>query len=102
MTHPNYLLRTCFVLVLLFLPLIISRLGFGTKRFWGGYALVAAGLFGVFAVAGWLVGFGMDVIGELRVLGPLHDFAGISFAFTCCAFFGGAFAEKAAGKMRRF
>jgi hypothetical protein len=100
--HPNYPLRTALAFVLLFAPLVISRLGFGTKRFWGGYAFSTAAFFGVFAVAGWIVRVGMDIIGELQLLRPVGEFAGVSFVFAFCAFCGGAFAESAAGKMQRF
>ena len=102
MGHTNYPLRITFALMLLFAPFVISRLGFGTKRLWSQYALVAAGFFGIFAIAGWVVHIGMDVTGEQQLLRILDDFAGISFAFACCAFCGGAFAERAAGNMRRF
>jgi hypothetical protein len=97
-----YPLRTSFALLLLFVPLVISRLGFGTKGFWKTYALFGAGFFGTFAIAGWLVTIGMDAVAEHQVLYTLSDFAGISFLFCCCAFCGGAVAEKTAGKMRRF
>ena len=98
----NYPLRTSCALALLLAPLIISRFGVGTKRTWSTYAFVASGFFGVFAVAGWLVRVGMDVVGEVQVIRPIGDFAVLSFAFAVCAFFGGSFAESVASKMRRF
>jgi hypothetical protein len=99
---PNYPLRSAIAAVLLLLPLIISRLGAGTKRFWGTYTLGFGGFFFAFAAAGWLVRMGMDVMGETQVVRSVGEFAGISFVFAACAFCGGAFAEKTAGKMRRY
>jgi len=101
MTHPNYPLRTSVALVLLFVPVVISRLGFGTKRQWGWYALYATGFLVVFTVADWLVGCAMDLVGQSKTLLPLKDYTGISFTLAVCAFLGGAFAEAVAGRMRR-
>ena len=95
-SSPNYVLRSSVGLILLFVPLIISRLGFGTKRLWGTYTFL------VFAAAGWLVGLAMDVRGEADTLRSMRDFAGVSFTLAICSFCGGAFAEKKAGKMRRY
>lgn len=100
--HPNYAFRSSVVLVLLFVPVLISRFGRGSKRFWYEYTWCAGGFFLIFAVAGWLVTMGMDLIGESQVLRSVGDFAGIAFVFACCGFCGGAFAEKAAGKMGRY
>lgn len=100
--HPNYGLRISIVLVLLFVPMIVSRLGRGSKRFWTEYALWMGGFFLIFALAGWLVRVGLYVTGESQVLQVVSDFAGISFVFAACAFFGGALAENVAGKMGRY
>jgi hypothetical protein len=86
----------------LFLPLLISRLGGGTKRLWGAYTLGIAAFFLVFAVAGLLVALATDVMGETSTLRSAQDFAGGSFVFAICAFCGGSFAESAAGKMKRY
>lgn len=98
---PNYVLRSSVCLGLLFVPLIISRLGFGTKRLWATYSVGVAGFFLVFAVAGWLVELAMNVMGEADTLRTIQDFAGISFVLAICSFCGGAFAEKKADGMRR-
>jgi hypothetical protein len=102
MSIPNHELRISIALALLFAPMIISRLGHGSKRFWSEYALWVGGLFLIFALAGWLVHVGLDVTGESQVLQVVGDFAGISFVFGACAFIGGSFAEKAAGRMGRY
>jgi hypothetical protein len=102
MEHPDYILRSSFAVVLLFVPLIISRLGFGTKRLWAEYAFAAAGFFAIFACAGWLVRAGLIVVGQIHALRVVGDFAGLSVVFAICAFIGAAFAEKTAGKMGRF
>ena len=95
------IVRAVFAAVLLLLPLVLAHLGVGTKKAWGMYALGAPFFFFIFAVAGWLSSFGMTLMGETETLRPLGSFAGSSFAFGCCAFFGGAFAEKRAGNRGR-
>ena len=88
MTHPNYLL-SALALVLLFVPLIISRLGLGTKRWWQHYAFVMSGSFLVAAFEAWRI----QLSG-----GPIN----LSLVLAVCSFMGGAFAESTAGRMRRF
>jgi hypothetical protein len=64
----NYLLRSSVAAILLLLPFVVSRLGFGTKKFWSMYAFGCGGFFLTFAVAGWLVSIGMNVTAEPETL----------------------------------
>lgn len=87
MTHPNYLF-SALALVLLFVPLVISRLGVGTKRLWHRYAIWIPLSFLAYAFEDWRISDGSET--------------NISVVLAVCAFFGGAFAESTAGRMRRF
>ncbi len=95
------IVRPVVVAVLLLLPVVLAHLGVGTKKAWGMYALGAPIFFFIFAIAGWISSFAMTLTVETETLRPLGSFAGSSFAFGCCAFFGGAFAEKRAGNRQR-
>lgn len=66
------------------------------------YAVGSAGFFLTFTIAAFIVNFGMSASTEANVLQAIADFRDISFYFAVAAFFGGAFAESAAGKMGRF
>jgi hypothetical protein len=98
MGPPNYTLRTAIALALLLGPVILSRLGIGSKGGWGTYTLVSPGIFLTFAVTAPLVRLGMG----FSALGSFGEFSGVSFAFAALAYIGGAFAESAARKTGRF
>jgi len=84
----SYYPLSAFAAVLLFVPLMISRLGFGTKRWWHRYAIWIPLPFLSYAYEDWRISDGSEI--------------NISVVLGFCSFVGGALAESTAGRMRRF
>jgi hypothetical protein len=99
-THPTFALRLMLVLSTLFVPMIISRAGVGTRKQWFIYLCVSVGSLGVLAVLFPAIGFVMALMNHEGAAQRLYDIGGVSLILALCSFFGSSFADTIADRRR--
>jgi hypothetical protein len=95
-TYPTFLLRLGLVLIVYFVPMLISAFGLVGRKQWSIYLFRFVLPLGVVGLVAPMVGFVLRLTDHSEAAKRLNDLGGLCIVLCVCSFLGGIFADAVA------